>query len=50
MEISTSTLPGFIFRSISRVINFGAFAPGKSTAPMSKSQSGISSCKFASLE
>ena len=34
---------GFIFRNIARVISFGAFAPGNSTAPISKSQSGINS-------
>ena len=50
MEISTSTLPRFILRNIARVISFGAFAPGNSTAPISRSQSGINSIKFASLE
>ena len=48
--MSTSTLPGFIFRNISRVISFGAFAPGTSTAPISRSTDGISSSRFASFE
>ena len=47
---STITLPGFILRSIARVMSFGAFAPGNNTAPISKSQSAINPSRFDSLE
>ena len=43
MAMSTSTLPGRIWRSISRLINLGAFAPGTSTAPINKSTVGSKS-------
>ena len=50
MAISTSTLPGRICRSMSRVISFGARAPGTSTAPMSRSTVGNKLTRCASLE
>ena len=46
MAMSTKTLPGFIWRSIAREMSFGAFAPGTSTAPMSRSTVGRSSDKM----
>ncbi len=50
IAMSTKTLPGRIFFNIARVISFGAFAPGTSTAPISRSVVGINSAKFASFE
>jgi hypothetical protein len=37
MATSTSTEPGFIVFSMSRVTSFGAAAPGTSTAPITRS-------------
>ena len=37
MATSTITVPGSISRSISRVTSFGAFAPGISTEPITRS-------------
>ena len=39
MEMSTSTLPGFIRETSSLEISVGAFAPGTSTAPITRSAS-----------
>src|SRR5579883_1170604 len=42
MEMSTSTEPGFILRTISRVTSLGAAAPGTSTAPTTRSAASTS--------
>ena len=50
MATSTSTEPGFIVGSISRVISFGARAPGISTAPMTRSASCTDSWIWSSFD
>jgi len=50
IAMSTSTAPGFIVRTISRVTSFGAAAPAINTAPITRSASRTNSSIACAVE